>query len=250
MQNSFYHIPGLPVSIALLADLHEKDFSFLSGLYPVDLIAIAGDILYGSAPEDGSSASLRAIPFLSACSSKAPTYLSLGNHEWMLDREDLALIEENGVTVLDNRWVSREGLCIGGLSSGIYTDYQRFRTSKQERYPLREVSHRKEAPMPETDWLSAYEKQPGFKILLSHHPEYWKFLEKRPIDLVLSGHAHGGQIRLFGHGLFAPGQGWWPELTSGVHDGRLVISRGLSNTAPLVPRLFNPTQIVYLLPGV
>ena len=67
MQNSFYHIPGLPVSIALLADLHEKDYSFLSDLYPVDLIAVAGDVLYGSAPEDGSSAAERVIPFLSAC---------------------------------------------------------------------------------------------------------------------------------------------------------------------------------------
>ena len=200
MQNSFYHIPGLPVSIALLADLHEKDYSFLSDLYPVDLIAVAGDVLYGSAPEDGSSAAERVIPFLSACAAKAPTFLSPGNHEWMLDQEDLAMIEKCGAAVLDNRWVSGNGICIGGLSSGIYTDYQRFRAQKEERYPLRE-------------------------------------------------HAHGGQIRLFGHGLFAPGQGWWPELTSGVHDGRLVISRGLSNTAALVPRLFNPTEIVCLLPG-
>ena len=214
MQNSFYHIPGLPVSIALLADLHEKDYSFLSDLYPVDLIAVAGDVLYGSAPEDGSSAAERAIPFLSACAAKAPTFLSPGNHEWMLDQEDLAMIEKCGAAVLDNRWVSGNGICIGGLSSGIYT-----------------------------------EKQPGYKILLSHHPEYWTFLKRRSVDLVLSGHAHGGQIRLFGHGLFAPGQGWWPELTSGVHDGRLVISRGLSNTAALVPRLFNPTEIVCLLPG-
>ena len=249
MQNSFYHIPGLPVSIALLADLHEKDYSFLSDLYPVDLIAVAGDVLYGSAPEDGSSAAERVIPFLSACAAKAPTFLSPGNHEWMLDQEDLAMIEKCGVAVLDNRWVSGNGICIGGLSSGIYTDYQRFRAQKEERYPLREVSHRKEAPLPDTEWLGDFEKQPGYKILLSHHPEYWTFLKRRSVDLVLSGHAHGGQIRLFGHGLFAPGQGWWPELTSGVHDGRLVISRGLSNTAALVPRLFNPTEIVCLLPG-
>ena len=195
MQNSFYHIPGLPVSIALLADLHEKDYSFLSDLYPVDLIAVAGDVLYGSAPEDGSSAAERVIPFLSACAAKAPTFLSPGNHEWMLDQEDLAMIEKCGAAVLDNRWVSGNGICIGGLSSGIYTDYQRFRAQKEERYPLREVSHRKEAPLPDTEWLGDFEKQPGYKILLSHHPEYWTFLKRRSVDLVLSGHAHGGDLR-------------------------------------------------------
>ena len=66
-------------------------------------------------------------------------------------------------------------------------------------------------------------------------------------DLVLSGHAHGGQVRLPGiGGLFAPGQGILPRLTSGVHargETRLVVSRGLGNSSfPL--RVFNPPEIV------
>lgn len=66
-------------------------------------------------------------------------------------------------------------------------------------------------------------------------------------DLITCGHAHGGQVRLFGHGLFAPGQGFWPHYTKGVYGGKMVISAGCSNTAP-VPRLFNPTEIVYINP--
>ncbi len=72
---------------------------------------------------------------------------------------------------------------------------------------------------------------------------------EREIDIVLSGHAHGGQIRLFGKGLYAPGQGLFPEYTKGMWMGKngwLVVSTGLANTSSIVPRLFNPTEIVYV----
>ena len=59
------------------------------------------------------------------------------------------------------------------------------------------------------------------------------------------GHAHGGQWRIAGRGIFAPGQGLFPKLTSGIHDN-LVISRGLSNTGNIVPRINNPAEIIYL----
>ena len=96
------------------------------------------------------------------------------------------------------------------------------------------------------DWLDGFECQPGYRLLLSHHPEYWhRYLRSRQIDLILSGHAHGGQIRLFGQGLFSPGQGLLPKYSSGIH-GNMIISRGLSNTGGVVPRLFNPTETVYI----
>ena len=99
---------------------------------------------------------------------------------------------------------------------------------------------------PNLDWLDSFEHSGMFRILLCHHPEYWpRYLRKRSIDLVLSGHAHGGQIRLFGRGLYAPGQGIFPRYTSSVHEGRLVVSRGLANTT-VIPRLFNPPEIVYV----
>ena len=99
---------------------------------------------------------------------------------------------------------------------------------------------------PELDWLADYTAQEGFHLLLCHHPEYWpRYLRALPIELTFSGHAHGGQIRLFDRGLYAPGQGLLPTYTSGLYEDRLLVSRGLSNNV-IIPRLFNPTELVYL----
>ena len=73
-----------------------------------------------------------------------------------------------------------------------------------------------------------------FKVLLSHRPEQFDMYAAGGIDLTFSGHAHGGQFRIPGvGGLNSPGQGWFPKLTSGVHEkdgSRLVVSRGLGNS--------------------
>ena len=111
----------------------------------------------------------------------------------------------------------------------------------------RPVGVKKHVP-PELTWLDGFCAEPGYHILLCHHPEYYpRWLRERPIELILSGHAHGGQVRILGQGLYAPGQGVLPKLTSGVTEGRLVISRGLAN-CQRVPRLFNPPELVYVLP--
>ena len=90
-----------------------------------DLICITGDVLYGSRP-DGDVSPLQTqanvLPFLTACASIAPTFLSLGNHEWMLDQEDLDMIRSTGMTVLDNNWrsitVGGKEIILAGLTSG------------------------------------------------------------------------------------------------------------------------------------
>ena len=101
--------------------------------------------------------------------------------------------------------------------------------------------------MVDLDWLTDFCGVPEYKILLCHHPEYWPLLRSRKLDLVLSGHAHGGQWRIMGRGVYAPGQGFFPKLTSGVVENRLLISRGLANTT-IIPRINNPVEIVYVLP--
>ena len=84
-------------------------------------------------------------------------------------------------------------------------------------------------------------------MLLCHHPEYYeKYLKDRPIDLIVSGHAHGGQWRFFGRGVLAPGQGLFPKYTYGVHDDRLVIGTGLKKGSVLIPRLFNSPEVVFI----
>lgn len=244
-----------PARIALLTDLHGRPFLPIQDSllrHQPDIICIAGDMIYGSVPAENSLVAGRILPVLASCAALAPTFVSLGNHEWMLGREDLEAMAETGATVLENRWIEWNGIRIGGLSSGVFTSYQRFRQGKSERYPKRThlpfvQTEPVPNPVPDTAWLDTFCKARGYKILLCHHPEYYpKYLAGREIDLVLSGHAHGGQIRFFHHGLYAPGQGWFPKLTSGVHDGHLVISRGLSNTGGIIPRLFNPTEIVYI----
>ena len=261
MHESFYTILGAP-RLALLSDLHNTDpapaIASLRNRRP-SLICITGDVLYGGRPEGNVSPvtfQANVLPFLSFCASIAPTFLSLGNHEWMVDAEDLQLLSSTGVTVLDNEWksitVGNEKIIIAGLTSGYVTDYRAFRSTQpaEPRYPRREDLYgiggaaRAAAHKPETDWLSDFAAQPGYHILLSHHPEYWPLIPNS-IELVLSGHSHGGQWRFFNRGVFAPGQSWWPRYTKGVYEGRLVVSAGLSNTT-WVPRLFNPTEVVYI----
>ncbi|MBQ9009230.1 MAG: metallophosphoesterase [Clostridia bacterium] len=264
MVETIYKIKDAP-RLALLADLHGRDPApVLSSLHrhKPSLICIAGDIVYGVWPENNRSpldTQPHVLPFLSGCADLAPTFLSPGNHEQMMDEEDEKTIEKTGVTVLDNDWIEKDGVVIGGLTSAYMTDYRKatgaLRTTK-DRYPKKESIEGLKGlqtasqHVPETDWLDSYAAAPGFHILISHHPEYFPLIPSS-IQLMLSGHAHGGQWAYYSFkrkrmcGLFAPGQGWLPAYTKGVYDGRLVVSAGLSNTAPF-PRFFNPAEIVYL----
>jgi hypothetical protein len=82
------------------------------------------------------------------------------------------------------------------------------------------------------------------QIHLGVEAEYYpKYFKDMPLDLIVSGHAHGGQWRFFGRGVYAPGQGILPKYTSGLHDGRFIVCRGLGNPH-LVPRINNKPEII------
>ena len=254
MRESFYRLPGPEkVRLALVSDLHGRPYgAALASLRErrPDLICVAGDFVHGVAPRRGLK--LEETPsapaFFRACTALAPTFVSLGNHEWLLAEEDLALVRETGVTLLDDAWARRGAFVIGGLSSAYVKGYRAYRKRHGgARYPVpKNVHHVARGVEPELGWLADYTAQEGFHLLLCHHPEYWpRYLRALPIELTLSGHAHGGQIRLFDRGLYAPGQGLLPTYTSGLYEDRLLVSRGLSNNV-IIPRLFNPTELVYL----
>lgn len=252
MVENTYRITGAP-RIALLADLHNRPYtSIIDSLrqHRPDLIAIVGDAVLGGWPLDGKSpleTQKNVLPFFSACADIAPTYFSLGNHEQFLDEKDLRAICRQGVTILDNEWIRKDGFVIGGLTSAAVTNYRKHK-KPGERYP--KLEERVTNRVPDTAWLDGFSAEKGYHILLSHNPEYFSLIPDS-IELILSGHGHGGQWRVYNPfrrewiGVFSPGQGLWPRYTKGVYENRLVVSAGLSNTAS-VPRFFNPRQIVYV----
>ena len=243
MKTVFYKIDlGLKKKIAFVSDLHdrpcEKVLAAIKDNSP-DLILVTGDFVHDKPLEYSKNAK----KFLATASRLAPCFVSLGNHERFLEKGDRFLIRTLGVTLLDNSFVCVDNAVIGGLSS-----FYMGRTEKISHF-RRTVDSLNEMPQSNgaKSFLDEFEKTDGVKILLCHHPEYYSaFIKDRKIDLVLSGHAHGGQIRLFGLGLFAPDQGIMPVFTRGIYDGKLVVSAGLANTGGIVPRLFNPTELVFI----
>ena len=130
-----------------------------------------------------------------------------------------------------------DGLAIGGLSSGYKRPKRAYRTP----------------PAPDASFLAGFAREPGYRILLCHHPEYWeRFVRETGVELTVSGHAHGGQWGFFGRGVWAPGQGLFPRYVSGLYGGDdavLAVSRGMTNSVPAIPRFFNPCEILVLKLG-
>lgn len=239
---------------AVAADLHgrngEDALAILERMKP-DMILIPGDVSnrFCMPFSELSAAEQRAyrcgMRFLKAAARIAPTFYSLGNHEmggihsgrpWANKSFpayrpiDSAVREEilgYGVALLDDSYVEYRGIAIGGLTSALtYPDMK-----------------------PNTEFLSEFEALDAYKLLLCHHPEYYPtYLRARDIDLVVSGHAHGGQWSFFGQAIFAPGQGLFPRLVRGVHEDRLVISRGMTNSA-YVPRIAVPCEVLEIRVG-
>ena len=191
MVDSFRTVPGAPY-LALLSDLHNADWrpveKSLLKRKP-ELICVTGDLIYGTLGEDDESplhTQPNALGLLRCCAAIAPTFVSLGNHEWMLDQEDLDEMASTGAVVLDDSWVEHDGLVVGGLTSGGVMRHRRYLSSLTEeergakRYPRGgHVAGVTLSPaellmerVPDDDWLLSFAAVPGYHILLSHHPEY------------------------------------------------------------------------------
>ncbi|MGN0413005.1 MAG: metallophosphoesterase [Lachnospiraceae bacterium] len=165
--------------------------------------------------------------FLRRASRIAPVFLSTGNHEWYYTHEDYEVIRQTGTTLLDNAHthveIKGQKLLVGGLSTRV-----------------------------DLEWLEEFlSTTADHKILLCHHPEYVKrYVEDRgQVDLIVSGHAHGGQWRMFGKlPVYAPGQGLFPRYSKGVYEteaGPVVVTTGCANHISY-PRFGNPCEIVLL----
>ena len=225
--------PSQPVRIVHLSDLHGKSFgrrnekliARVKKLAP-DFIAVTGDIIH-KYTEKNIRTALEAV---SALSLIAPVLYVSGNHElrglkYRLFKKQL---QEAGALVLDDCSADICGLTVTGL-----------KCSSQKNGTVNKL-----AP------ANGEENGTRVNLLLAHKPHFFKDYADFGFDLILSGHAHGGQWRIpfTKIGIYAPGQGLFPKLTSGIHKiggTRMIISRGLGNSeGPL--RLFNRPEIVVI----
>ena len=220
--------------IVLLADLHDSSFgegnkeliSKVKEQKP-DVIFTVGDMISDYIEDYSYLDSL-----YEGLSQIAPVYSSLGNHELSHPESDeIKKILRKHSTLLDNEYteVSINGtdMRIGGLMG--------YHPSKDEL----------------NEYIRDFANTDKFTVLLSHCPEYYFWgVDEVKIDLMLSGHTHGGQVILpFAGGVYAPEQGWWPEYDYGVfyeENATLVITRGLGSSKQKVPRFNNPPEILCL----
>ena len=220
--------------IAQVSDLHNAEFGegnekliqLLSQTDP-DVIVITGDLI------DSRHTDIEiALDFARQAIKLAPVYYVSGNHEARVhEYEDLKIgLAEAGVVILENQKVqiTREGESItlmGSADPSFQEDYLFGDSESVARQAIEDLQN-------ESD---------GYTILLSHRPELFDLYVDTGMDLVFSGHAHGGQFRLpFVGGLVAPNQVFFPKFDEGrftEENTTMIVSRGVGNS--IIPVRFN-----------
>ena len=227
--------------IAQVSDLHNAELGKdnnkliekLNECEP-DIIVLTGDLI------DSNHTNLEvALSFARQAVKIAPCYFVTGNHEaWVGSQyEELKTSLENaGVTVLQDEAIELnygdECIQLIGLNDPDFSERDSFLSESILETKLSQVN------------ISN-----GFTILLSHRPEYFNVYQNKNIDLVLSGHAHGGQFRLpFLGGVIAPNQGLFPKYDAGIYTENgttMIVSRGIGNS--IIPvRINNRPEIVII----
>ena len=227
--------------IAQVSDLHNAEFGdrnqrlleMLREAEP-DMIAITGDLI------DSRKTNIAvALAFAEEAVKFAPCYYVSGNHEARVSeyQELKTGLEAAGVTVLDDAQVkievSGESITVIGVNDpSFHADYLTSDAAVMDR-KLSELSS----------------EDASFTILLSHRPELFDTYVAHDMDLILTGHAHGGQFRLpLIGGLIAPNQGLFPKYDDGLYsegNTNMIVSRGLGNS--IIPFRFNNRPEVVLI---
>ena len=226
--------------IAQISDLHNAEFGeencelieLLSQTDP-DMIVITGDLI------DSRHTDIDlALEFVRQAIQISPVYYVSGNHEARVrEYEDLKMsLAEAGVVVLDNQKVqiTREGesITLMGIDDPSFrADYLFGDAVSVAQQAIEDLQN-------ESD---------GYTVLLSHRPELFDLYVETGMNLVFSGHAHGGQFRLpLIGGLVAPNQGFFPEYDAGIFtedDTTMIVSRGIGNS--IIPlRINNRPEII------
>jgi len=235
------------IRIALLTDLHscrygENQKNLIEAVQKQnpDIVLLGGDIFDDKVPHKNAELTVKQL------AEQYPCYYVTGNHEYW-SREVgtiLDIIKGYDVTVLsgecDTVEIKGQFINICGVDDPDVTVYLAEGVSIGKQLASAEKAAQ------ETEQTAGKEV---FTILLSHRPELFETYQNYDFDLVLSGHAHGGQWRIPGllNGLFAPDQGLFPEYAGGRYayaDGTMIVSRGLARESTPVPRIFNRPELV------
>ncbi|MFY9218309.1 MAG: metallophosphoesterase [Tepidanaerobacteraceae bacterium] len=226
--------------IVHISDLHNKQFGknqerLLKRIRAVspDIIVITGDLI------DRRKYDLEtAMLFINGAIKIAPLYYVSGNHEaWSGDYANISeRLRSSGVQILDDTKATmirgKGKIDILGLSDPDFLTYSYLEGTNTSK--LREH-------------LERLSDDAVFQILLCHRPELFEIYARENIDLIFSGHAHGGQVRIpFVGAIVAPDQGFFPKYSSGAYtqnQSTMIVSRGLGNS--IIPiRIFNRPEIV------
>lgn len=233
-----------PFRIILISDLHEHQFGRgneklaekIREQSP-DLIIIDGDMINGDS-EDADTA----VEVVRALKETAPVYYSFGNHEYSYmeaGHEDLTEeLEAAGAVVLNYQSIDIDVKGNPVRLGGLY-EYG-FETGMQS-----EEENERAVP-----YLEEYADTDRYLIMCAHRPESfypWDMADQWGIDLVLSGHLHGGQVIIPGvGGLYNSLDGFFPKFDYGQYklgDSDMVITRGLGSNPKMLPRFNNPPEI-------
>lgn len=230
-------------TIVQISDLHNKRFGknqirLLNKIEEAspDIIVITGDLI------DRRKYNLDiAMEFIEGASKISPIYYVPGNHEaWSGEYDSIKKhLLEAGVHLLEDKKIEieKEGskIEILGIKDPAFLTYNYLDGT--------DLSDLEKA-------LEGMADENTFQILLSHKPQFFNLYQKEAIDLIFTGHAHGGQFRIpFVGGLVAPDQGFFPKYTSGSHTidkSTMIVNRGLGNS--IIPiRIFNRPEIIKLV---
>ena len=237
---------GKDINVVHLSDLHGKEFGknneklkMLILKEKPDLVVATGDMI------DSSLKNMEGvIDFLSDLSKCVKVVYISGNNEQRCKKAEYIFgsLKSKGVIVLRNEIIT---LSLSGVKVNILGMFEKPKGDLHSSLKKINGSYAYEDSHKLFKRLESLE---GLKIVLSHYPELFEAeYSKYDFHIMFSGHAHGGQFRIpiIKRGLIAPGQGFFPKYTEGMHGNKnkLIISRGLGNSTKIT-RLFNRPEIV------
>lgn len=229
-----------------LTDLHNYQFGKDNSRLVQKVREVQPDVIFmtGDMINEYETRNDIIINLIEKLKDVAPIYISLGNHEDAYIKNEnndslIHLMEKAGAVVLEEEYIDTvindQEVRIGGLFGYVFAET--YMDGSEQRF------------------MEEFQNTDRFKILLSHVPEgllLWKSMEYWKVDLVFSGHVHGGQVRIpFIGGLYDPEEGFFPTYTKGMFqcgNGTMILSAGLGSSRG-IPRVNNLPEIVVCVMG-